>query len=123
MLEIRKEINAIAKHLYANGYEGTIHFDHKTYDDSLDIPSLDIDGERVWVSSFYVNETGNILVITDSDNNAYSTNFDEIPEEWNDDYFVEIGLDTLLRDVYYETTESYEIGDYELDFLPKFINN
>ena len=76
MLEIRKEINAIAKYLYANGYNGTIHFDFSSYDDELDIPSLDIDGERIWVSSFYVNEAGNIIVITDSDYNAYSTNFE-----------------------------------------------
>jgi hypothetical protein len=42
---------------------------------------------------------------------------DAIPSEWDDDYFIEIGLDVLLRDVYYETDDSYEIGDYELDFL------
>jgi hypothetical protein len=28
-----------------------------------------------------------------------------------------IGLYELLSDIYYETEESYEIGDFELDFL------
>jgi hypothetical protein len=40
-----------------------------------------------------------------------------LPKGWNDDVFEEIGLFNLLQDVYYETSMSYEIGDYELDFI------
>lgn len=110
-LKIRKELESIARLLWVGGYDGTIYFDHKSYDDETLIPHIDIDGVRVLVSEFTINRDGSQFSIIDTDDNSY------IPEEWDDDYFIEIGLDTLLRDVYYETNESCEIGDYELDFL------
>ena len=121
MLKIRTELEKIAK-LLNDEYEGTICFDHSSYDDELDIPSIDVDGERVLVEQVFVNEDASVLTIVDSEGNTYTCNFNDIPEEWDDDYFCEIGLDVLLRDIYYETNASYEIGDYELDFLGDKIN-
>lgn len=115
-LKIRKELEKIAKLLWSNGREGKIHFDHKSYDDETLIPHIDIDGERVWVETFLIHRDGSQFTLC-SGVDTYTLDMDAIPSEWDDDYFIEIGLDTLLRDVYYETSESYEIGDYELDFL------
>jgi hypothetical protein len=117
-LKIRKELEKIAKLLWSNGREGKIHFDHKSYDNETDIPHLDIDGERVWVNTFVINRDGSQFTLI-CGRDSYILDLDAIPSEWDDDYFIEIGLDVLLRDVYYETSESYEIGDYELDFLNK----
>ena len=116
-LKIRKELESIARLLWVGGYDGTIYFDHKSYDDETLIPHIDIDGVRVLVSEFTINRDGSQFSIIDTDDNSYILDMDAIPEEWDDDYFIEIGLDTLLRDVYYETDESCEIGDYEIDFL------
>jgi hypothetical protein len=121
MLEIRKEINAIAKYLYEIGRNGKVNFDFSSYEDELDIPHLIIDGDVIWIQSFYITEDGSCMGLIADNGDILSTNFDNIPEEWDDEYFELLGLDTLLRDVYYETTESYEYGDYELDFLPKFV--
>ena len=116
-LKIRKELEKIAELLWNNGCDGIIHFDHKSYDDETDIPHLDIEGERVWVNTFVINRDGSQFTIISGDD-YYTLNMDAIPSEWdNDDYFIEVGLDVLLRDVYYETSESWEIGDYELDFI------
>ena len=117
-MEMRKELESIARLLWVGGYDGTIYFDHKSYDDETLIPHIDIDGERVLVDTFIINRDGSQFTII-SGRDSYILDMDAIPSEWDDDYFIEIGLDTLLRDVYYETSESWEIGDYELDFLGK----
>lgn len=117
-LEIRKELEKIAELLWSNGCDGIIHFDHKSYDDETLIPHIDIDGERVLVDTFIINRDGSEFTII-SGRDSYILDMDAIPSEWDDDYFIEIGLDVLLRDVYYETSESFDIGDYELDFLNK----
>lgn len=115
-LKFRKELEKIAELLWSNGCSGVECFDHKSYDDETDIPHLDIDGERVLVDTFIINRDGSEFTII-SGRDSYILDMDAIPSEWDDDYFIEIGLDTLLRDVYYETSESWEIGDYELDFI------
>lgn len=115
-LKIRKELEKIAELLWSNGNNGVVCFDHKSYDIETDIPHIDVDGERVWVETFLINKDGSQFTII-SGMDSYILDMDAIPNEWDDDYFIEIGLDALLRDVYYETSESGDIGDYELDFL------
>ena len=115
-LKIRKEIEKIAELLWSNGCDGIIHFDHKSYDDQTLIPHIDIDGERVLVDTFIINRDGSQFTII-SGRDSYILDMDAIASEWNDDYFDQIGMFELLQDVYYETTESYDIGDYEIDFL------
>lgn len=118
-LAIRKDLRLIAELLWSNDYNGVIYFNHKSYDDETLIPHLDIDGKRVLVDTFSINRDGSQFTII-SGRDSYILDMDAIPSEWDDDYFIEIGLDTLLRDVYYETSESCEIGDYELDFLDRY---
>ena len=113
-----EELSRMASYLWANGYDGKIYFDHKSYDDNRDIPHLLIDGERVLVDTFIINRDGSQFTII-SGRNSYILDMDAIPSEWDDEYFEQIGMFELLRDIYYETTESYDIGDYEIDFLKK----
>ena len=115
-LAIRKELRLIAELLWSNGYNGVIYFNHKSYDDETLIPHLDIDGERVWVDTFNINRDGSQFTII-SGRDSYILDMDAISSEWDDEYFKQIGMFELLQNVYYETKESYDIGDYEIDFL------
>lgn len=117
-LEIRKELKKIAELLWDNGENGVVCFDRSSYDLESDIPHLIIDGKYVVVDTFIINKDGSQFTVCDEDErDSYTLDMDAIPTEWDDDYFIKVGLDALLRDVYYETKESYEIGDYEMDFI------
>lgn len=117
-MKIHDYLKKIGELLYSNEeYNGRVYFDHKSYDDNNDIPSIIIDDKKVLVEEFHINEDCDFISIYDDNNNLYMLDMNAIPSEWNDDYFEEIGLFNLLQDVYYETSMSYEIGDYELDFI------
>ena len=117
-LQIRKELGKIAELLWGNGENGVVCFDRSSYDLESDIPHLVIDGKYVIVDTFIINKDGSqFTVCDDNKRDSYTLDMDAIPTEWDDNYFIEVGLDALLRDVYYETKESYEIGDYEMDFI------
>lgn len=117
-MKIHDYLKKIGELLYSNEeYNGRVYFDHKSYDDENDIPSIIIDDKRVLVEEFHISEDCDFISIYDDNNNLYMLDMNAIPSEWNDDYFEEIGLFNLLQDVYYETSMSYEIGDYELDFI------
>lgn len=117
-MKIHDYLKKIGELLYSNEeYNGRVYFDHKSYDNDNDIPSIIIDDKKVLVEEFHINEDCDFISIYDDNNNLYMLDMNAIPSEWNDDYFEEIGLFNLLQDVYYETSMSYEIGDYELDFI------
>lgn len=117
VMEIKKRLKEIAGLLWDNGYNGAVYFDHKSYEDDSDIPRIKISGDVVLVSEFHINKVGDSITICDDSNNVYSLWITGWSDEWSDSYYESIGLFDLLRDVYYETKESYEIGDYELDFI------
>lgn len=117
-MKIHNYLKKIGELLYSNEeYNGRVYFDHKSYDDTNDIPCIIIDNKKILVEEFHINEDCDFISIYDDNNNLYMLDMNAIPSEWNDDYFEEIGLFNLLQDVYYETSMSYEIGDYELDFI------
>lgn len=117
MMTIQKRLKEIANLLWENGYEGRVYFDHKSYDDENDIPRLKICGEIVLVEQFSINKEGDIVSVSDREGNFYSMMITGWSDEWNDSYYESVGLFDLLYDVYYETDESGEIGDYEMDFI------
>ena len=117
MLTIQKRLKEIANLLWENGYEGKVYFDHKSYDDENDIPRIKTGGEIVLVEQFSINKEGDIVSVTNENGDFYSMMITGWSDEWNDSYYESVGLFDLLRDVYYETDESYEIGDYEMDFI------
>lgn len=118
-----------AKALYRLIGNSTISFDHKSYDLAEDIPNIIHDGRRMNVFSVQFIRNGSALCCELDDkilcevtiklfNNDYEigdTEFDEILNGY--------GLDQLFHDIYYETDESGDIGDYELDFLGLYPEN
>lgn len=116
-MEIKKQSKKLAELLHSSkDYNGSVYFDHDSYNDPSDIPNLIIDGEIISVDEFHIDESGNKIEIYNGDD-KYSMDFRNIPEEWDDMYFDEINMFNLFMNVYYETSMSYEIGDYEMDFL------
>ena len=114
-----KEI-AIKLALLTNGK--TIIFDHKSYDDANDIPHLMVDGIRFNVETAKFNEYGKFLEVTGSTNMnpcslagmgfSFNLTAEMIEEECK-----KMGMYELFSNIYYETNESYNIGDFEIDFL------
>lgn len=109
----------IAKRLgeFLNGR--TIYFDHKSYDFAEDIPHIIMDGKRENVLSIQFNDDGSFLNI-ETETYEYGigfyededTTFEQILKEAE-----EMGLYDLFSNIYYETEESWEIGDFETHFL------
>lgn len=109
ILEIAKKVGNLLK-------GRTIYFDFKSYDNEEDIPHI-FDGlTRCNVEVVRFNDDGDFFeILTNSVSmgiRLYDITEKEFEREAN-----EIGLYELLNDIYYETDESYEIGDFELDFL------
>ena len=85
----------------------TIYFDHKSYDDQEDIPYITIRGERRNVESVKITKYNGLIICCVGTTILYDTDeFVETEEVYN-----------LLQNMYYETNESYDIGDFEQDFL------
>lgn len=105
--------------------ERTIFFDHKSYDELEDIPHIFVDGKRYDVDNATFNADGTFLELSVIDKTNWSVSGfgigfyeDECTSlEKIERACMKMGLDTLFRDIYYETPESYTIGDYETDFL------
>ena len=95
-------------------YEGVVYFDWSSYDLDDDIPYLIINGERFQIEEFRVNKEGNEIIVISGDD-SYTLNLDECTFTEQD--FEAMAMYTLLNSVYYETDYSWEIGDFEIDFL------
>lgn len=98
-----------------------MYFDHKSYDFAEDIPHLILDGERKNINSVSIGKDGLTMKVMTTDC-EYSLGFNEDIEngdtfETIDKELKECGMDEFLRDIYYEHPRSWEIGDYEDDFL------
>jgi hypothetical protein len=116
-MNTREQIKKLANLL--NGK--TIHFDWKSYDFEEDIPHLFLDGKRKNISSVSIGKDGLTMTVMTTDC-EYGLGFYEDIEngdtfETIDKELEEIGMDEFLRDIFYEHPRSWEIGDYEDDFL------
>lgn len=114
-MNTREQIKKLASLLE----EKVLYFDHKSYDFAEDIPHLIIDGERVNIESVWIDKKGLSMTITTKDTEI-GLGFYEDEEntfETIDKELEECGMDEFLRDIYYEHPRSWEIGDYEDDFL------
>jgi len=90
--------------LAENGYINGVSFDVRTYDNEEDIPHITHNGERRKVSFFSARGKETIFVVL-------SPYWHEVVNNIN--YMDTDELLNLLRDVYYELNESYEIGDFD----------
>lgn len=98
------------------------YFEHKTYDDKADIPHIHIDGRRLNVFATNFAYGGEALRCQLDDDFIMEVIICFQPNDWGkqDEHeakLIEMGVDELLQNMYYETDESNELGDYELDFL------
>ena len=116
-MNTREQIKKLASLLE----EKVMYFDHKSYDFEEDIPHLILDYERKNIRSVSIGKDGLTMKVMTTDcehrlgfceDIEYGITFETIDKELE-----ECGMDEFLRDIYYEHPRSWEIGDYEDDFL------
>jgi hypothetical protein len=98
----------------------TIYFDLASYSADAEPPFLIVDNKREIVESATLNKEGTFLVVEFANGGGAGFGFyeedgltiDDIEKECG-----EMGIYQLLKDMYYETDESFDIGDFEQDFL------
>lgn len=119
-MNIREQIKKLAELL--NGE--TMYFDWKSYDLEEDIPHLNLDGNREDVVSVSISKDGLFMNVS---TNSFETGLGFYEEEGVtfetiDKELEDMGMDEFVRDIYYNHPRSWEIGDYEDDFLPNWTN-
>lgn len=116
-MNTREQIKKLASLLE----EKVMYFDHKSYDFAEDIPHLILDGKRENIESVWIDKKGLSMTITTKDTEIGLGFYEDIENgdtfETIDKQLEECGMDEFLRDIYYEHPRSWEIGDYEDDFL------
>lgn len=114
-MNTREQIKKLASLLE----EKVLYFDHKSYDFAEDIPHLVLDGERVNVESVWIDKKGLTMNVTTADCEICLGFYEDEENTFEtiDKELEECGMDEFLRDIYYEHPRSWEIGDYEDDFL------
>lgn len=98
----------------------TIIFDLMSYSEDAERPYLIVDGERQNVVETTLNVQGTLLEVEFSDGSCGSFSFYEEEGDTIDDIEKEcreMGIYQLLKDMYYETDGSFDIGDFEQYFL------
>ena len=114
-MNTREQIKKLASLLE----EKVMYFDHKSYDFAEDIPHLILDGKRENIESVWIDKEGLTMTITTNDTEI-GLGFTEDEEntfETIDKELEECGMEGFLRDIYYNHPRSWDIGDYEDDFL------
>ena len=113
-------VKKLAELLYMENslYNGVIYFDWSSYDFDSDIPTLKIDDKFIKIEEFRVNKEGTEIVVISGDD-SYTLNLTTSPYTEQD--YEDMGMYEFLSNVYYETDNSWDIGDFEIDFLG--INN
>ena len=114
-MNIREQIKKVAELL-----EGKVmYFDWNSYDLEEDIPHLIIDGVRENIEAVAINKDGTSMEILTKDEEIglsftedEENTFESIDKELEDS-----GMEEFLRDIYYNHPRSWEIGDYDMDFL------
>ena len=114
-MNTREQIKKLASLLGGKG----MYFDHKSYDFAEDIPHLTLDGKRENIEFVVISEDGTFMEITtaDSEIGLGFTEDEENTFETIDKELEECGMEEFLRDIYYNHPRSWEIGDYEDEFL------
>ena len=113
-METKEIVKKLAKLLYKDEgvYDGVLCFDWSSYEYEDDIPHIILDNKLIKIEEFQVNKEGNKIIIY-TDDNKYVLNL----EMFNENDFKNMGMYSLLMNIYYETDYSWELGDFEIDFL------
>ena len=109
-------VKKLAELLYKDKgvYEGVVYFDWSSYDFDEDIPNLIINNKIVKIEEFRVNKEGTEIIVISGDD-KYTLDLTTSP--FTEQEYEDMGMYALLNSVYYETDYSWEIGDFEMDFL------
>ena len=110
--EIVKKLGELL-HKDKNVYNGNVCFDFSSYDFEEDIPHISIFGKRTLIENIFISKDGDYITLTND--NGQELNL--YMEKYTEKELEEMNLYELLNTTYYETTYSYEIGDFELEFL------
>lgn len=94
-------------------YNGNVCFEFSFYDFEEDIPHINIFGKRSLVENIFIPIEGDSIILTDENGQGFTLYMEKYTEKELED----MDLYELLNTTYYETSYSYEIGDFELDFL------
>lgn len=115
-METREIVKKLAELLYKDEgvYDGAVCFDWSSYDDDEYIPHLIIGRNRVNIEEFRVNKEGTEIIVISGDD-KYTLDLTTSP--FTEQEYEDMGMYSLLIDVYCETDYSWEIGDFEMDFL------
>lgn len=104
---VRHAYLKVREYLNTYGYDN-ISFDFSSYADEKDIPAITYKGERRKVCEFIPISEGTIGLVLSPYWHIVVININDIDDD---------ELLALLQDVYYETNESADVGDFEMDLL------
>lgn len=111
-------IKTIAKKLAKLLNGRTTYFDFKSYDIQDDVPHIFVNGVRYNITYVKMENNGSYMECC---GNYKGTGiyyaFGISIRTLTDTELEEMGIPALLHDIYYETDESAELGDFEDDFL------
>ena len=111
------KVKQIAKKMWGLVGNNVVYFDHNSYDIQEDIPFVVIGGNKYLVDSARLDSGGMFLEIISNDD-KFTLDLSNLPKNYTDEFLLnECNLYSLFMDMYYETPKSWEIGDFELNFL------
>lgn len=111
-----------AKALYELIGNNSILFDHNSYESEYDIPYIRLDSRKMMVHSVHFCFGGNGLMLNVKDTfiREVIVRFDYNPQVIEEDFFEKnlelMNIDSMLKDMYFETEESNDFDSYD-EFL------
>ena len=114
-MSITEQIKKVAELLDGK----VMYVDWTSYDFEEDVPHLIVDGVREKVCSVAINKDGTSMEVMTNDGGFVLGLYEDEENTFEsiDKELEECGMDEFLRDIYYNHPLSWEIGDYDLDFL------
>lgn len=115
-----KELIDIIKRLGVATNGETVYFEPNTYDFQEDIPRLEFkEGKGETLTEMRIQTKDNMVVVTmNTETSELVLPIDTSDTKLPDFLQTVVNLEDILRDFYYGSSASWDIGDYELDFLP-----
>lgn len=114
-----------AKALYELIGNNSILFDHNSYESEYDIPYIRLDSRKMMIHGVHFCFGGNGLMLDVKDTfiREVIVRFDYNPQVIEEDFFEKnlemMNIDSVLKDMYFETEESYDFDSYD-DFLAMY---
>ena len=111
-------IKDIAKKLAKLLKGRTTYFDFKSYDIQDDVPHIFVNGVRYDITYVKMEKNGSYMECCgDYEGTGVDYSLGVSIRTSTETELEKMGIPALLHDIYYETYESVELGDFEDDFL------